>query len=432
MQTSLQGIANKAQSDKKHRFGNLFGMLNEVFLWSCWPALRKEAASGVDRVTADEYHQHGTANVRNLVERLKRGAYRAKLVLRRWIPKGEGKSRPLGLPALEDTLLQSAVARILGSIFEADFLPSSYGYRPRKSAREAVKALRYTLHFGPYAYVVEADIRGFFDNIDHQWMIRMLEQRIDDAPFLRLIKKWLKAGILEEDGKVLHPATGTPQGGIVSPILANVYLHYALDLWFEHVVKKHSKGVVSLYRYADDFVCVAQYKEDAERFYRALPQRLSKFNLQVAEDKTRMMVFSRVQPGTSFDFLGFSFRWERSRQGKQVVKCRTSGQKFRRTMANFTEWCRAHRSMPLKRLFRALNAKLRGYYNYYGLIGNYDSLNAFFTQAMSLLWKWLNRRSQRRSYTWQRFEALLKRQQIERPRITDTPQYQLVLSSSWR
>jgi RNA-directed DNA polymerase len=219
---------------------------------------------------------------------------------------------------------------------------------------------------------------------------------------------------------------------VVSPILANVYLHYALDLWFEHTVKKHSKGAVSLYRYADDFVCVAQDKEDAERFYRALPQRLSMFNLRVAEDKTRMMVFHRIQPGSSFDFLGFTFRWEKSRQGKAVVQCRTSGQKFRRTMANVTEWCRTHRSLPLKRLFRARNAKLRGYDNSYGLIGNSDSLNAFFTQAMSLLWKWLNRRSQRRSYTWERFEALLKRQQIERPRITDTPQHQLVLSLSFR
>jgi RNA-directed DNA polymerase len=218
----------------------------------------------------------------------------------------------------------------------------------------------------------------------------------------------------------------------VSPILANVYLHYALDLWCEHVVKQPSKGVVSLYRYADDFVCVAQYKEDAERFYRALPQRLSTFNLQVAEDKTRLIAFSRVHPGPSFDFLGFTFRWEKSRQGKPVGKCRTSRQKFRRTMANFTEWCRTHRSMPLKRLFRALNAKLRGYDNYYGLIGNFDSLHAFFTQAMSLLWKWLNRRSQKRSYTWQRFEALLKRHQIERPRITDTPQHQLVLSLALR
>ena len=197
-------------------------------------------------------------------------------------------------------------------------------------------------------------------------------------------------------------------------------------------MKQHRKGDVSLYRYADDVVCVAQEKEDAERFSRALPQRLGTFTLHVAEDKTRMRSCSRVQPGTSFDFLGFTFRWESSRQGKQVVKCRTSRQKFRRSMANFTEWCRAHRSMPLKRLFRALNAKLRGYYNYYGLIGNSDSLHAFFTQAMSLLWKWLNRRSQKRSDTWQRFEALLKHHRIERPRITDTPQHQLALSFTFR
>ena len=179
-------------------------------------------------------------------------------------------------------------------------------------------------------------------------------------------------------------------------------------------------------------MCVAQDKEDAERFSRALPQRLSMFNLQVAEDKTRMMACSRVQPGTSFDCLGCTFRWEHSRQGKSVVKCRTSRQKFRRAMANVTEWCRTHRSLPLKKLFRALNAKLRGYDHYYGLIGNSDSLNAFFTQAMSRLWKWLNRRSQRRSDTWERFEALLKRQQIARPRITDTPQHQLVFSFARR
>ncbi len=192
------------------------------------------------------------------------------------------------------------------------------------------------------------------------------------------------------------------------------------------------EGVGVRFPCATRLVCVAQYKEDAERFYHALPQRLSMFTLPVAEDKTRMISFSRVQPGTSFDFLGFTFRWERSRQGKSVGKCRTSRQKFRRAMANFTEWCRTHRSLPLKKLFRALNAKLRGSYNSYGLIGNSDSLNAFFTHAMSRLWKWLNRRSQRRSYTWERFEALLKRQQIARPRITDTPQHQLVFSFARR
>ena len=230
----------------------------------------------------------------------------------------------------------------------------------------------------------------------------------------------------------LYQKVGNFVGSVVSPILANVYLHYALDLWWEKVGKKDSKGAVSLCRYADDFVCLFQYKEDAERFYHALSQRLGKFNLQLSTEKTRIVRFSRFQAGTSFDFLGFAFRWERSRKGKQVVKCRTSRKKLHRALVNFTEWCRGHRSMPLKGLFRVLNAKLRGYYNYYGIIGNYDGLKAFFSQAMHILWKWLNRRSQKRSYTWQRFEELLKRYRIERPRITDKPQTQPALSFAFR
>jgi RNA-directed DNA polymerase len=432
MQTSLQGIADKAKSDKRHRFRNLFGLLTVFFLGDCWRYVRKGAASGVDRVTAEAYGQQLSGHVHDLVERVKRGAYRAKLVLRRWIPKGDGTRRPLGLPVLEDKLLQIAVSRILGTIYEEDFLPTSYGYRPNRSAKEAVRHLRRELQGGRYGYVVEADITGFFNNIDHQWMMRMLALRIDDAPFLRLIKKWLKAGILEEDGQVLHPVTGTPQGGIVSPILANVYLHYVLDLWWEKVVRKDSKGAISLWRYADDFVCLFQYKEEAERFFGVLPQRLRKFNLTLAQEKTRIVRFSRFHGGTSFDFLGFTFRWEESRKGKKVIKCRTSRKKLRGSIANFTTWCREHRSMPLKRLFRVLNAKLQGYYNYYGIIGNADHLRAFFTTAMKILWKWLNRRSQKRSYTWQRFEELLKHYRIERPRITDTPQTPPVLSFAFR
>ncbi len=217
MPTSLQGIANKARRQKQHRFQNLIGMLNEEFFWECWPLLKKNVATGIDRVTAQEYGEHFIPNVRTLIEKLKEGAYRAKLVLRKWIPKGEGKLRPLGIPALEDKLLQIAVSLILRAIYEEDFLPCSYGYRPHLGAKDAGKALWRTLQRGKFGYVVEADIKGFFDNIDHQWMIRMLAHRIDDKPFLRLIKKWLKAGILEKDGKVTHPVTGTPQGGIVTP-----------------------------------------------------------------------------------------------------------------------------------------------------------------------------------------------------------------------
>ena len=285
MPTSLQGIANKARSDKEYRFGGLSELLTEHYFSYCWKKLRKDAATGVDRVTAQEYGRHFSTNVRDLIKRLKQGTYRAKLVLRKWIPKGIGKLRPLGLPALEDKLLQIAVAQILGAIYEADFLSYSYGYRPRIGARDAVKALKDALQFGRFRYVVEADIKGFFDNINHAWMIRMLELRIDDRRFLRLIKKWLKAGILEEDGKVLHPITGTPQGGIVSPVLANVYLHYALDLWFEIVVKKHCRGAVYLCRYADDFVCAFEYKADADWFYSKLSERLGKFNLTLSAER---------------------------------------------------------------------------------------------------------------------------------------------------
>jgi group II intron reverse transcriptase/maturase len=420
--TSLQGIAEKAKRDKKYRFRNLAAMLTESHFQHCWKLLRKDAAPGVDRVTAQEYGRNFTTNVRALIERLKRGSYRARLVLRKWIPKGKDKLRPLGLPVLEDKLLQIGVALILRAIFEADFLSNSYGYRPHLGARDAVKALKDALQFGRYRYIVEADIKGFFDNIAHEWMLRMLEHRIGDRYFLRLIQKWLKAGILEKDGKVLHPVTGTPQGGIVSPVLANIYLHYALDLWFEKVVKKQCRGAAQLWRYADDFVCAFEYQEDAEMFYRLLSERLGKFNLTLSAEKTRILGFSRFSEneGASFDFLGFEFRWGTSRKGKKIVKLRTSHKKFQQSLRNFTTWCRESRSTGIRRLLKTLNAKLRGYYNYYGVIGNYDSLYKYFRQAMRILKKWLNRRSQKQSYNSQRFWSMLKRHGIERPRITET------------
>jgi group II intron reverse transcriptase/maturase len=223
MQTSLQGIAEKAKSQEKYRFRNLYGMLNEELLKDCWRDIRKDAADGVDEVSAQAYEQDLDANISHLVERLQRKSYRAKLVRRHYIPKGEGTLRPLGIPAVEDKLLQLAVTRLLTAIYEQDFLRCSYGYRPHIGALDAVDKLTIKLQFGRYNWVVEADIKGFFDNIDHVWMIRMLAERIDDRALLRLIKKWLKAGVLDTDGQVLHPVTGTPQGGIVSPILANVY-----------------------------------------------------------------------------------------------------------------------------------------------------------------------------------------------------------------
>jgi group II intron reverse transcriptase/maturase len=423
MLTFLQGIAKKAQEQPKHRFGNLYELLNEEYLKECWRDIRKDAAYGVDRVSAEEYERKLDENIHDLVERLKQKRYRAKLVRRKYIPKGEGELRPLGIPAVEDKLLQLAVTRILQAIYEQDFLRCSYGYRPNVGALDAVDWLTIKLQFGRYNYVVEADIRGFFDNIDHGWLVEMLGQRIEDGQFLRLIRKWLKAGVLDTDGQVFHPATGTPQGGIVSPILANVYLHYALDLWFHKVVRPRRRGEACLIRYADDFVCAFEYREDAERFYQELGERLGKFGLELSGDKTRVILFSpRREPGRiSFDFLGFEFRWGRDRGGKPHLKRRTSRKRLRNSLKQFTEWCKVKCRYGLKELFKGLNAKLRGYYNYYGVNGNYASLKQFFNQAIRTLFKWLNRRSQRRSYNWTGFRELVDHFEVERPRIVGRP-----------
>ena len=432
MQTSLQGIAKRAKGQKKHRFQDLYRMLDEEFLLESWRDIRKDAACGVDQVSAEEYEQNLGENIRDLVERLKRGGYRAKLVRRKYIPKGDGKMRPLGIPATEDKLLQVAVKRILEAIYEQDFLRCSYGYRPGVGALDAVDKLTVKLQFGKYNFVVEADIKSFFDNVDHEWMTRMLKERIDDGPFLRLITKWLKAGILEPDGEVIHPVTGTPQGGIVSPILANVYLHYVLDLWFQKVVKKHCRGEACLIRYADDFVCGFQYQKDAERFYNAMGKRLGKFGLKLSPEKTKVIEFRRDQQSgkNSFDFLGFEFRWGKDRSGKPHLKRRTSRKKLRKSLKYFTDWCKANRHLRLDVLFKKLNAKLRGYYNYYGVIGNSASLMEFFKQATRILFKWLNRCSQRRSYTWRGFQELIEFFIIERPRVVERPKTIKVASSA--
>jgi RNA-directed DNA polymerase len=265
MQTSLLAIANKAKDRKHYRFLNLYRLIgDENFLLECWRDIRKDAAFGVDRISAEKYGENLINNIRDLIERIKRKSYRARLVRRHYIPKPDGRMRPLGIPVVEDKLLQLAVTRILEAIYEQDFLRCSYGYRPNKGALDAVDKLTVKLQFGRYNFVVEADIKGFFDNINHDRLIELLSLRIADQSLLRLIKKWLKAGVLNTDGKVIHPTSGTPQGGIISPLLANVYLHYALDLWFQEVEKTHAKGEACLIRYADDFVCAFQNEHNAE------------------------------------------------------------------------------------------------------------------------------------------------------------------------
>mgnify|MGYP005851850943 CR=1 FL=1 len=422
--TSLRGIAIKAKTNKQHRFRNLYRCLNAELLYCAWADLNKGAASGVDRVTAQWYAQDLHANIQALVERLKTKRYRARLVRRVYIPKENGKQRPLGIPALEDRLLQLACAKLLAAIHEQDFLNCSYGYRVDRSAHDAVGELTRELQFGPYHYLVEADIRGFFDHMDHDWLLRMLEQRIDDRAFLNLIRKWLKAGILETNGAVIHPETGAPQGALVSPVLANVYLHYALDLWFERVVKAHCRGKALMVRYADDWVCAFQHEADAVRFYRTLPKRLKKFSLDVADEKTNCLPFSRqhLRKGKRFTFLGFEFYWERDRKGLPRVKRRTAPKKLQGACRRIKEWIKDNRHLPKRDFVRGLNQRLTGHYRYYGIIGNGHSITRFYHWAMECVFKWLNRRGgKRRSFTREVFWRAVNRGLFRPPRIMARP-----------
>ena len=408
--TVLRAISTKAGTAKAHRFQNLYQHLNEALLHRAWRSLNKKGAPGVDKVTIAQYGEKLDDNIQRLVERLKGNAYRSRLIRRKYIPKGKGKERPLGIPVVEDRLLQAAVRLILEAIYEQDFLATSYGYRAKVGAQKAVGDLTYELQFGKYGYVVEADIKGFFDNIDHNWLIRMLAERVDDKPFLGLIDSWLKAGILERDGTILHPHAGTPQGGVISPILANLYLHYVLDLWFEKRVKPNCEGQAHIIRFADDFVCAFQYRREAEQFYKALPKRLAEFGLQVAPDKTMIHRFSRFRPTreTRFTFLGFEFYWEADTKGVARVWRRTSRKKLRAGIGACKEWLKANRTQRLPMLLETMKRKVRGHFNYFRAIGNYSSLWIFHQAVVKLLYKWLNRRSQRRSLTWEQLNRVLK------------------------
>ena len=421
MQTSLQGISKKAERVKNHRFQDLFRLLNEEMLTEAWRYINKKSATGVDKETAQEFEANLKKNIETIVGKLKRKNYKARLIRQVFIPKDNGKTRALGIPAISDKIVQMAVSWILQAIYEEDFLKFNYGYRPKRGAKELIKELTKELQFGSYNYIVEADIQGFFDTIDHNWLLKMLEQRINDKSFIWLIKKWLKAGILETNGKVVHPDTGTPQGGIVSPVLANIYLHYVLDLWFDKKIKKLCQGKACMYRYADDWVCAFQYKEDAKNFYSILSGRLKKFGLKLATEKTKIIRFSKnmeMKNGT-FEFLGFKFKQGLSRKGKPLVKRRTSPKKFRAAVKRMTQWCKISRHIDIGQKFKQVNVKLVGHYNYYGVIGNYKSLNQFCYLTRRSLFKWLNRRSQRKSFNWEKFERLMKRYGIEKPRITE-------------
>jgi group II intron reverse transcriptase/maturase len=420
MTTALHTTAFKAQTHPKHRFQNLYGLLNSDLLIQSWGQLNKQSAAGIDGVKPDDFQQRLPENIARLSRELKQKCYRVNDIKRVYIPKADGKQRPLGLPTLDDKVVQQGVSQILQSIWENDFLCNSYGYRPLRSAHQAVQSLQLNLQFRGYGYIVEADIKGFFDNMDHQWLMQMLEQRIDDKALLNLINQWLKARVKTPEGVYEKPTSGTPQGGVISPVLANIYLHYALDLWFERRVKPRVKGRAMLIRYADDFVVAFQYREDARTFYRELPKRLEKFNLTVAPEKTHLKRFSRFHPGQerSFQFLGFEFHWDVDRQGEPRLRRRTAPKKHKATLREWYQWIKLNRSTRLNVFMPQLKRKLIGYRNYFGLPDNSRSLNSVYSFVLHSLYKWLNRRSQRHSFNWQGLKDMLRYFQIEPPRVS--------------
>jgi|TARA_B110000211_G_scaffold229417_1_gene287150 RNA-directed DNA polymerase len=415
MTTTLNTIAFKAHTHPKHRFQNLYGRLNTDSLYHSWGQLNKLAKPGIDGITMAEYKAKLIENIERLGQQLKQKCYRVNDIKRIFIPKSNGKQRPLGLPTVDDKLVQQSVSQILQSIWEQDFMRNSYGYRPNKSAHQAVHSLTLNLQFQGYGFIVEADIKGFFDNLDHEWLMNMLKQRIDDKAILNLINQWLKARIKSPDGVFTKPSSGSPQGGIISPMLANIYLHYALDLWFEKKVKPKMRGRAMMIRYADDFVCAFQYANDAERFYKVLPKRLKKFNLDVAEDKTSLMRFSRFHVGRKrhFVFLGFEFYWGTDAMGKPRLRRRTGAKKQKATLSEYYQWIKAKRSFKLRDWLPQLKRKLTGFRNYFGLPDNSRSLANLYDYVLHNLYKWLNRRSGRKSYNWRNFKKMIEYFTIE-------------------
>jgi group II intron reverse transcriptase/maturase len=424
--TKLQQIAERARRRPGIAFTTLAHYIDVEFLEAAYRATRKDAAVGIDGQTAAEYAANLEENLQSLLERFKSGRYRAPAVRRVHIPKRGGKStRPIGIPTFEDKVLQRAVAMVLVAIYEQDFLPCSFGFRPRRSAHQALQTLWEETTKMRGGWILEVDIQGFFECLDRRYLRAFLDRRVRDGVLRRAIDKWLKAGVLEE-GQLHRPKGGTPQGGVVSPVLANVYLHVVLDEWFEHRVKPHLAGRAFLIRYADDFVIVFARKDDARRVMEALPRRLGKYGLTLHPEKTRLVRFKRPmgrpqkertarvdgprwdRPGT-FDFLAFTHYWGRSWRGRWILMRRTADDRFRRAVRDVKLWLRRHRHWPIADQHRMLSRKIRGHYGYFGITGNWRRLDAFL-RAVSHLWRrWLNRRCHRAGMNWQRFENLSKR-----------------------
>lgn len=427
MTTKFELIAQRARKDISLKFTSLMHYINEENLEKCFGKLKKNKACGIDETTVEEYGKNLRENIANLVKRLKAKTYKPQPVKRVYIPKpGKSELRPLGIPAVEDKVVQMALKEILEVIYEQDFLNFSHGFRPNKSCHTAIKQLDKAVMCHPINWVVEVDIERFFDSVEHNWIMRCLEERIADPNIFWLVRKFLKAGIMEA-GKWYESEAGTPQGGVISPLLANIYLHYILDRWFEEKFKRQAKGYVELIRYCDDFVAVIESEHDARRFIPELKQRLAKFNLNISQEKTRVLKFGRLvwqkaqrEQGKveTFDFLGFTHYCAKSKKGQFVMMHKTSSRGMTRKLKGVNEWLKDIRNMiPLREIWAVIKAKLIGHYNYFGINGNIRSLGKYYRSVSRMIYKWINRRGQKKSMTFNEYLNYLQWNPLPMPRI---------------
>jgi len=433
VETRLGILTEKARANPKLRFTSLAHYLNEDFLRGCFMEIKRkkalggrDKAPGVDGMGVEEYGENLEVNLKGLVARMKAKSYRPQPVRRAYIPKPDGKQRPLGIPAVEDRVVQLGIAKILSAVFEVDFLENSYGFRPNRNPHQALEGIDRAIMTKPVNYVVDMDIERYFDSVSHDWLMKCLGVRINDPSLMRLVARFLKSGVVE-DGKLEATEVGTPQGGNLSPVLSNIFLHYVLDLWYEKKVKPNLKGYSKFCRFADDFVVCLERQEDAETFGELLRERLEKFGLKVSEKKSRVIEFGRTawkkcQQGGSkvetFDFLGFTHYCDRTRRGGFKLGRKTSSKKLRAKLIAANLWLKSIRNVTkLTVWWPVFQAKLRGHYNYYGVSGNMREMKAFYHKTERMAFKWINRRSQRNSFTWEEFGYFLRWNPLPQPRI---------------